>query len=161
MIKKIKHWWNNLTLKQVEITMWVVGIIMVIVFLIMEIKLFNSSRFIRSFPFVKCCIVFLPFLIVAYVELKLYFEVLENKLDRLYKSFRRIKKNESVEVYLRQKLRRKVKEQNTVYFLTKKEGGFFVLCKKSGKSIKLDSTIQKEKDFRLFDDRFIFTKEEV
>lgn len=161
MIKKIKHWWNNLTLKQVEVTMWVVGIIMVIVFLIMEIKLFNSSDFIRSFPFVKCCIIFFSFLIVVYVGLKLYFEVVENKADRLYESFKKLKKNESVEVYLRQKLRRKVNENNTVYFLTKKEGDFYVVCKKSGKSIKLDSTIQKEKDFRLFDDRFTFTKEEV
>lgn len=163
MRKKFKDWRdNNLTLKHIKIIMWVVCIIIVIVSLIVEVRVWNSSFLEGNDKSTQICrgaCVMLPFLIVGYVEIKLYADVLLSKRYRLNELFVRCKKNEPIEVYLRKKLRRKIKEHDTRYFLTKKEDGLCVVYRKRGKQRKVDCSIKEWKDFELFDSRFTFTKE--
>lgn len=160
MVKKIKEWRdNNLTLKHIKIIMWVVCIIIVIISLIVEIKLWNSSYFKQHMdPISKFCSVFLPILILVLVEVELqsYRWGREYKLNDL---IIRCKKNESIEVYLRQKLRKKIKEHDTRYFLTKKEDGLYVVYRKRGKQRKVDCSLKGWKGIEFFDSRFTFTKE--
>lgn len=163
MVKKIKEWRdNNLTLKHIKIIMWVVCIIIVIISLIVEIKLWNSSQHMDD-PISKFCSVFLPILILALVELELQYYLLERKyklIDKLYDLIIRCKKNASIEVYLRKKLRKKIKEHDTRYFLTKKEDGLYVVYRNRENQRKVNFSLEGWKDIEFFDSRFTFTKEE-